>query len=331
MQRRKDAKTQSKKHAMPQRIRASLHLFTICYLIFTFTSMPVCALEFDPSLDDEIRKNYNPNKIEEDMQLPALPRVLKEPASDPIEPTVKPKPNITPISRASVEFQKAPQIQAKVQTQNQVQEQVKTHQNQQTAKLSTESYTTLKLGTKIRVKLLTNISDRTKRGTRISLMSTYPVSTTYFTIPTGTVFKGEIISTHKPQWTANGGLIKMKIDTVIISGQAQSIDACVTKANHKFIFLNNIKGKRRYLASMFKSTKPGFHFCGKMLRVSGYLASDGSSIFVAPFSLLLGLLTAAGNVVISPALAVFYKGGSIALNEGTDIQIRLRQDMYIYK
>jgi len=292
--------------------------------------MPVFALGFDMSLDDDVRKNYNPDKIEEDMQLPALPRILKEPPSDSPEPIVKPKPNITPISKASVEAQKTPVIQAKVKTETQAHEQVS--QNQQPAnQLSAESYTTLKLGTKIRVKLLTNISDKTKRGTRISLISTYPVSTTYFTIPTGTVLKGEVISAHKPQWTANGGLIKIKVDTILINNQAQSIDACIIKANHKKIFLNNVKGKRKYLASMFKSTKPGFHFCGKMIRVSAYLASDGSSIVVAPFSLILGVLTAAGNVIISPALAVFYKGGSISLNEGTDIQIRLLQDMYIYK
>lgn len=331
MQRRQNAKKQSKINAMPQCIHASLRLFTIYYLLFTFISMPALALEFDTSLDDEIRKNYNPNKIEEDMQLPALPRILKEPSSVNYEQPIKPKPNVTPISRAAVESQQAPQVQTEIKAKVQTQAPTKISQPEEPTKLSAESYATLKLGTKIRVKLLTNISDRTKRGTRISLMSTYPVSATYFTIPTGTVFKGEIISAHKPQWTANGGLIKIKIDTVIINGQAQSIDACVTKANHKFIFLNNIKGKRKYLASMFKSTKPGFHFCGKMFRVSGYLASDGSSIVIAPFSLLAGLLTAAGNVLISPALAVFYKGGSIALNEGTDMQIRLRQDMYIYK
>lgn len=301
-------------------------IFTFYFLLFTFCniSSPVFALEFDTSLDDEIRKNYNPNKIEKDMQLPALPRVFNEkPASTTT--VVNSKPDLTPIKKPIEQAQTQPQTLSIRKQQSSI------SQKQPVAKLSAESYATLKYGTKIKVRSLSTISDKTKKSTRVSFVSTYPVSATYFTIPAGTVFKGEVINSHRPQFTSNGGLIKIKVNSVILNGQTQALEACITKANHKKIFQNNIKGKRKYLSNMFKSTKPGCHFCKKMIRVTAYLASDGSSIIIAPFSFIAGFAAVAGNIIVSPVLATFKKGGSIAINEGSDFEIKLIQDMYIYK
>lgn len=116
-----------------------------------------------------------------------------------------------------------------------------------------------------------------------------------------------------------------------MNGHSQQLEGSITRANSKKIFFNNIKGKRQYMSSMIKSTKNGRHFFKKMLRVTAYLSSDGSSILIAPFSLIAGVLGVAANVICSPALAVFYKGGAISINEGSDFEIKLLQDVYIYK
>lgn len=44
-------------------------------------SVPVMALELDTSVDDEIRRNYNPSKLEQ--TLPALPKVAPNQPSTP--------------------------------------------------------------------------------------------------------------------------------------------------------------------------------------------------------------------------------------------------------
>lgn len=288
--------------------------------------MPAIALTFDPSLDDEVRKNYNPNKIEEDMALPALPKILNESSSEPIKPISQQIKNPT-LPKPAVQKQiSAPQHAASA---------VKTVRPTQTGSMSEQTVTpgnsvTLARGTKIRVKLLNNISDRTRRGTRLSFVSQYPVSTTYFTIPSGTVFSGIIANSHGPQLSANGGLIVIKVTSVSINGDNRNIDANVTEANYKYVFFNNIKGKRKYMKSMFKSTSPGMHFCKKMFSVSGDLLQGGSSAILTPFSLCFGVLAVAGNVMVSPALALFYKGDHVYLKEGSALEIRLMQDLIIY-
>lgn len=287
--------------------------FLILSLIINLLCSPVLALEFDTSIDDSIRKNYNPTKIEQDMALPTLPKIINDKAAKQPANTAKSQPQETlkPISK------------------NEINSKASVYK-QSVSKASGEEYAVLKKGTKIRVKLLTSISDRTKKGTKVKFVSKYPVSTTYYTIPMGTVFKGEIIKSHKPQFAGNGGLIVLKIDSAEIQNKTQSINALVTKANSKKIFFNKIKGNRRYGKSMLKAAKPGFNFFNKMMRVTINLAQDGSSIVLTPFSIIIGSVTLASNIIVAPAVAVFYKGSSINIPAGSDFEIKLSEDVFIY-
>lgn len=285
-------------------------LFAFCFL--HFANLTTIALEFDTSIDDDIRKNYSPSKIEEDMALPALPKILNEKSTQPVN-LIKQEPQQTlrPISKSEIKSKPAIYKQA-------------------VAKSNSNEYAVLKKGTKIKVKLLTNISDSSRKGTRVSFVSKYPVSTTYFTIPMGTIFKGEVVNSHRPQFTGNGGLIVLKINSAEINNQTQPIDAYVTKANSKKIFFNNIKGKRKYLKSMLQASKPGVHFFNKMMRVTVSLAQDGSSIVLTPFSLAIGSITLASNAIAAPAVAVFHKGSPISIPAGSDFEIKLSEDVFVY-
>ena len=314
----------------------------ILFLILNFLCMPVLAFDLDMSVDDDIRKNYNPSKLEEDMALPALPKVLNEKPYENIKPVnqvaTPPKiqknqaPTKAPVkAQITVKsVQKATAPTRQTQSKTSIEVQAKPQPVQITQKNTDGTCAILKKGTKIRVKLLTNISDKSKKGGKVSFVSRYPVSTTYFTIPMGTAFQGEIVNSHGPQLSGNGGLIVMNINSMSINGTNQSLTASITKANNKKIFLNNIKGKRTYLKSMVKSTKPGRHFFGKMMRVTKNLATDGSSIILTPFSIIAGAGAVAGNVLVSPALALFHKGGPISIHEGSDFEIKLLQDVFIY-
>lgn len=268
--------------------------------------MPVFSMDLDTSVDDNIRRNYNPDKLEEDMNLPALPRVLNGNVKQSKPP-------------ASTEINELPQIQkSQITTQN-----ANSHTEQKYCAI-------IRKGTKIKVRSLNNISDHSKKGYRVSFVSLYPVSTTYLTIPSGTVFRGEVVKTHRPELSANGGLIILKINSMTLNNEVQPIEAHVTKADNKLVFFNNIKGRRKFFNSMVQSTKNGRHFFTKMMRVTGNLATDGSSIFVAPFSIALGVLTLGANILISPALALLHKGGPISINAGSEFELKLIQDLYIY-
>lgn len=280
--------------------------------------MPLYALDLDTSIDDDIRKNYNPNKIEDDLNLPSLPKILND---------NQPK-NIKPISKTTQTTSKlTPQVKAQVQ-QNNLRQIPNIKKPQTTQKTS---YATISKGSKIRLAINNSISDSTRRGTKLSFVLRYPVTTTYFTIPAGTVFYGEILNSHRPQFSANGGLIVLNINKFVIDNQVYSINTTVTNANGKRIFFNNIKGKRKYIRSAFKSMKPGFRYMGKMAGISGDLIRSGSTAILSPFSLAIGVVTAAGNVIISPALALFYKGDHIYVKEGSNLEVKLVQDLFIYR
>lgn len=305
MQRCKDAKKQRKTFLKTMHLctYASMQLFTVYYLLFNLIFSPVMALDLDTSVDDEIRKNYNPSKLEEDVNnLPPLPKTLND---------------------TSIKADTYSLIRQQAQVQPQKYNQLMTNKVD-------SNYIVIKKGTKIKLKLLNSISDQSRKGSRVLFTSTYPIVTTYFTIPVGTTFKGEIIKSHKPQFIANGGLITIDVNSMIINNEVQPIKAHVTKADSKFVFCNNIKGKRKYFKSMVKSTKNGRHFFAKMIRVTGVLATDGSSIIIAPFAIGAGAMTAAANICVSPVLALFHKGESITIKAGSNFEIKLNQNVYIY-
>lgn len=282
--------------------------------------MPVVAAEFDMSIDDSIRKNYNPSKIDDDSALPALPKIRMDEINSQTSQSV----NEAKVSNTLKSKQISNNSQSKhINLNNSTQE------FQQSA--STEAYyAVIKKGKHFRVRCLSNVSDTFKKGTRINFVSKYPVSSTCYTIPAGTIFKGTVINAHRPQFTGNGGLIIINIDSIVLNGNVHPISAYVTKANSKHIFRNTIKGKRRYIHSMLTSSKPGCHYFGKMMRLTANLATDGSSIFVSPFSFLVGCFALAGNVLVSPVLAVFHKGDSLQIPAGSSFEIKLSQDVYIY-
>jgi hypothetical protein len=272
------------------------------------------AAEFDTSIDDDIRKNYNPSKIEDDMALPTLPKIMNESKTTSTIPVNNQVTKSTQITKIQPDQISQPAIQQIFQQTN----------------IPEAYYAVIKQGKKVEVRLMNNISDSSKKGTRVTFVSKYPVTTTCYTIPTGTIFKGEIIDSHRPQLSGNGGLIVIRIDSVILNNKVQPINAVVTKADSKHIFFNNIKGKRKYISSMLHSTRPGFHFFGKMIRVTANLATDGSSIVVAPFSLFAGCVAVVGNVLAAPVVAVFHKGDSIQILAGKDFELKFSQDVFIY-
>ncbi len=292
------------------------------------------ALNFDLSADDEIRRDYDPSKLERDMKLPPLPKILNQEIDNEVQPT-KPISETKTQVKSPVTTKNAIQNQTKVQSASNINRANDIKLNAGTtfegfSDSTVGRYATLHKGTKIWVETLTQVSDKSRRGTRVSMASLYPVSTTYLTVPMGTVFTGKITDSHRPQLGNNGGLIVMEINSMSLNGGTQSIDASVIKVKSKHIFRNNIKGKRSYLKSMYKSTAPGRHFCGKMFRVSKNLAGDGSSIVLAPFAVAMGVFTWGANVIASPVTALFHKGDSIGIEQGSRLRLKLNQDVIIY-
>lgn len=312
--------------------RVNFKTLLILFTVINLFCAPVFALNFDISADDEIRKKYNPNKLEEDVGLPALPKIDNEEIiSQPqtaksATSTSKQSSNPTkPIANQVKLESSVKQVEKKVQPQAKIQP-----PKEEIPHIATGHYATLHKGTKIRVKLLNTISDKTKKGAKIAFASQYPVSTTFFTIPMGTIFKGEVIDSHRPQVGGNGGLLVLDINSMSINGGNQQINAIVTEVNGKKVFLNNIKGQRGYFKSMKKSMRPGCHFFGKMMKVTGTLANDGSSIILTPFAIAAGLVAAGGNIVASPVLAFFHKGNQLFVRDGSWFEIKLKQDVVIY-
>lgn len=273
-------------------------------------AMPAFALDLDTSVDDEIRKTYDPSKLEQ--SLPSLPKTAP---SQNTSPKNMPAPQ-TPPKSLPVTPDAKPQIG------------VKKFQND--FKYDKSTAIRIKKGTKFRVKSNSVISDYLKEGARVSFTSVKPVTQRYVTITEGTRFTAVVKNSHMPQFTGNGGLIVLMVDSMTFNGQTRSVHAKITKANLKKIFFNNIKGKRAYWKGVAKQIDKGENFYKKTRRTSRKLADNPVGILISPIPTITGILVYAVNFAGSPIFAIWYKGGRISIPAGSEFEIKLLEDVYLY-
>ena len=284
------------------------------FIIFMLLATPVFALELDTSVDDEIRRTYDPSKLEQ--SLPALPKTA------PTQQNTVPKtsqttqaPQAAPKSLPSTPAAK-PQLG------------VKKLPNEY--KFDKSTAIRIKKGTKFRVKSNSVISDYLKEGARVSFTTIKPVTQRYITVMEGTKFTAVVEDSHQPQMSGNGGLVVLMVDSITVNGQTRSVHGKITKANMKKIFFNNMKGKRSYWKGVAKQIDKGENFYKKTRRTSSKLANNPVGVIVSPIPTITGMVVYAVNFVGSPLLALFSKGGRISIPAGSEFEIKLLEDVYLY-
>ncbi len=292
-------------------------------LLFVYMAiLPVYAYELDLSVDEEIRKNYDTSKLEQDA-LPGLPPVLKGTtgSSTTTKSSSTQKSGVVPpasVPKTTIEtdYSGGGKVSKTM-----------------TASAGGDSFsaTKVKKGTKFRVRSQTKVSDTNASGARMSFVSLAPVYATYVTFPSGTTLKGVIEDSHQPTVGGNGGLLKLKADTVIYNGSSHNIDAKVTKANGKKVFFNNIKGKRGYLHGIADNVGKGQKFYQKSIKTANsWYMSNPIGAICSPVPRIVGTVGYTVNFLASPLTAVWAKGSHITLPSGTDYTIKLREDLYMY-
>ena len=289
-------------------------------LIFIFLSMLLgnCghAFDVDETVDDEIRKNYNPSKLiqdsginhsalEKNMQediknsnyklpdenLPALPNIIQSTkTSDVKSSNIVPQNSTVPYKGGHIRVKK---------------------------------------GSSFDVVSLTGVSDWQAKGTTVKFTVKKNIYRKRYTIPANTVFVGEVIESHQPQITCNGGLVAIQINSMIYKNQVIPISGYITRANDKKIFFNDIKGQRTYLKTMWKKGNWGRTLFNKMMTLTVSLGASGSTVVLSPFPFAYGTICLGMNAITSPICAFFSKGGHVSIPVGSAYRIKLTEDVMI--
>lgn len=266
------------------------------------------ALELDMSVDEEIRKKYDSSKLENTV-LPPLPKIdNSQNKTTPINNTTTQQitsiPKVTPTYTTEVKPQITPADKK--------------------AAIKIFRWTTFE------TKSNQKINNWLSVGSSVSFTTTAPVYKKNITIPTGTIFKGTITDVHKPQATGNGGLVVIKITSMTFNGKTYPVNAKITKANAKNIYLNNIKGQRQYWANAGKQVDKGEAFYQRARKTSTKLANNPIGIIISPIPTIVGVAGYTVNTAISPITSIFAKGGNVSIPTGSSFEIRLNESAYIY-
>ena len=276
----------------------------IACLIFIFSTNYVHAFDLDMTVDDEIRKNYNSSKLindthtqSEEENLPSLPEISKyDKQNDTVNQVIK----------------KEVTVKNSVQNASIVNNTVK-----------------ITKGTSFNVVNSTKISDWLAKGNTVKFYTKSPIVKRKYTIPANTAFTGEILEVHRPQITCNGGLVVIRVKSMTYKGQNIPINAYITRADDKMIFLNNIKGERTYLKTMWKKGNWGRTLFGRMLNLTVDLGGDGATLLLSPFPFAYGTICLGLNTLASPICAFFSKGGHVSIPSGSQFRIKFLDSVYI--
>lgn len=297
-------------------MKKTVKLTLILTLLSMLTTNLGHALDLDASVDDEIRKNYNPNKLVEDSginhsaleknikadileeqakapdeNLPELPKILNSTKkSDITGDTITPKTTYIPYRGGNIRVH---------------------------------------AGTSFNVVNLTGISDWQSKGTKVTFNTKKNIYGRNYSIPAGTKFEGEIVEVHQPQLSCNGGLVVILVKTMIYKNQRIHINAYVTRANDKKIFFNNIKGQRTYLKTMWKKGNWGRELFGKMCTLSVGLGATGATIVLTPFPFAYGTICLGASAITSPITALFSKGQHLSIPANSNFRIKLTEDILL--
>lgn len=264
--------------------------------------MPVMAIELDMSVDEEIKKKYDTSKIQYDLpNLPNVNNTTNETKSYTNSSTTPPKaiptnittvPNVTAVDKSMA--------------------------------IKIPAWTTFK------AKSNQQITDRMVKGTKVSFVTTENVYKKYITIPSGTKIYGTITNSHLPQNTGNGGLVEIKITNMTYKGKTYAVEGKITKAASKKIFLNNMKGKRQYIAGMGKQIDKGEKFYQKTRKTSSKMSNNPILVILSPIPTIVGMAGYTVCTVLSPITAITTKGGHLSIPTGSDFEIKLLKPAYIY-
>lgn len=284
------------------------------FVVTLLLSSHCFAFELDTSVDEEIRKNYNPSALEQN--LPALPKTAPS-QSATTKTTVTTTNKTTPVvpKTQPVSQPSKPQLVIKKMDND--------------YKFDKSTAIRIKKGTKFRVKSNCVISDYQREGTRVSFTSIKPVTQRYITINEGTRFNAVVEDSHLPQFTGNGGLIVLMVDGIVVNNSTKSVHAKITKANMKKVFLNNIKGKRGYIKGVSRQVDKGENFYKKTRRTSTKLADNPVGLIISPIPTVFGAVVYAVNLVGSPVFAIWAKGSRISIPAGSEFEIKLLEDVYL--
>ena len=280
--------------------KIALRIVTITLFVLISCTNHVFSFDLDMTVEDDIRKNYNSSKLVNDTNteysetLPELPEKLKGNKSASAS-----KPASVSVSK--------PQVMVKPLKDN--------------IKISK--------GTSFDVVSTAQISDWQTKGAVVKFKTTKPVYKKKYKIPASTVFVGKIIESHQPQVSCNGGLVVIRVQSMQYNGTTIPLSAYVTRADEKMIFLNNIKGERTYLKTVWKKGNWGRTLFNRMLTLTVNLGSDGSTFILSPFPFLYGTICLGANTLISPVTAFFQKGKHVLIPSGSQFRIKLLEDAYI--
>lgn len=184
-------------------------------------------------------------------------------------------------------------------------------------------------GTKFLVRSNQEINNYQNNGTKIVFESMYPEKVFSNKKPQKLVFKGRIIKHRNAQMGSNGGLVKIRIEKMMIDNVNYPIAAMITKINNKPVFFNSIKGNSAYIQNTKGALSNGNRYIGSVYKDPCTTFCNDDHILVSPLYLLSGAILQTSNILVSPIAGLLKPGKNVYIQKDSSFLIKLEEDVFV--
>ena len=123
--------------------------------------------------------------------------------------------------------------------------------------------------------------------------------------------------------------MEIEITGAYINNNSFGADGKITKANHKKIFFNNIKGKRQYWKGVVKQVNKGQNFYNKTRSAASKLSQNPITNIISSVPTIFGAGVYVVNLIGSPIFSIGSKGERLTIPAGAEFEIKLKEDLYL--
>ena len=149
--------------------------------------------------------------------------------------------------------------------------------------------------------------------------------------PTEVIFTGQIIENNPPRLVGRSSTLKLKIDTMKVGNITYHTVAYISRMGKKMVMTGVLTGNPIYMENLADTANRGTITIDKVYKDPCKFHCESIKSPIRPLYYLGGAVLQVADLLLSPVICVFKRGGEIEIHQYTSFEIKLEDSVSLLK
>ena len=149
--------------------------------------------------------------------------------------------------------------------------------------------------------------------------------------PTEVIFTGRIIENNPPRLVGRSSTLKLKIDTMKVGNITYHTVAYISRMGKKMVMTGVLTGNPIYMENLADTANRGTITIDKVYKDPCKFYCESIKSPIRPLYYLGGAVLQVADLLLSPVICVFKRGGEIEIPQYTSFEIKLEDSVSLLK